>query len=78
MGRNCVEHYSTLHRYCVFAHDELVCKMSTEAEKLTLLVAMATYQDLLTMLEAERGINKITIIIINRQPNKNVLKLKLL
>ena len=28
MGRECVAHYSMLHRFCVFSHDELVCKMA--------------------------------------------------
>ena len=38
MGRKCVDHYSYMRRYCVFCHDELVCKMATNAEKLTLQV----------------------------------------
>ena len=57
MGRSCVEHYSTLHRYCVFSHDELVCKMTSEAEDLDIMIAMATYKDMLTMYEAEKGKN---------------------
>ena len=40
MGRKCVDHYSYMRRYCVFCHDELVCKMATNAEKLTLQVCL--------------------------------------
>ena len=47
MGRKCVDHYSYMRRYCVFCHDELVCKMATNAEKLTLQVAAACYKDML-------------------------------
>ncbi|KAK1906384.1 Lysine-specific demethylase 5A [Dissostichus eleginoides] len=28
MGRQCVSHYRRLHRYCVFSHEELLCKMA--------------------------------------------------
>jgi len=55
MGRECVTHYSNLHRYCVFSHDELVCKMATEPEKLHLIICLATYNDIKTMLDSERG-----------------------
>ena len=38
MGRKCVENYSFMRRYCVFCHDEIVCKMATSVDKLTLQV----------------------------------------
>ena len=38
MGRKCVENYSYMRRYCVFCHDEIVCKMATQVHKLTLQV----------------------------------------
>ena len=39
MGRKCIDHYSYMRRYDVFCHDELVCKMATQSEKLTLQVS---------------------------------------
>ena len=54
IGRNCVEHYSTMRRFCVFCHDELVCKMATHPESLTLQAAAHCYQDMLTMVETEK------------------------
>merc|ERR1719340_161659 len=58
MGRKCVDHYSYMRRYCVFCHDELVCKMATNAEKLTLQVAAACYKDMLVMVEKEKQLRK--------------------
>ncbi|XP_049793761.1 lysine-specific demethylase lid [Schistocerca nitens] len=54
MGRECILHYSTLRRFCVFSHDELVCKMSLNPEALDLRVAAATYKDMLKMVEIEK------------------------
>ncbi|CAG9570286.1 unnamed protein product [Danaus chrysippus] len=58
MGRECITHYSTLRRYCVFSHDELVCKMALEADSLSLTVALAAYRDMRTMLHDERKLRK--------------------
>jgi hypothetical protein len=58
MGRKCVEHYSHMRRYCVFCHDELVCKMATMAENLTLQVAAATYKDMIVMVEDEKRMRR--------------------
>ena len=41
LGRKCVEHYSMMRRFCVFCHDELVCKMATHPESLTLQVTIS-------------------------------------
>ena len=38
----------------MFCHDELVCKMATHPESLTLQVAACCYQDMLTMVETEK------------------------
>ena len=35
MGRKCVENYSFMRRYCVFCHDEIVCKMATQVHKVS-------------------------------------------
>ncbi len=58
MGRRCVEHYSAMRRYCVFCHDELVCKMATQADRLTLQVAAATYEDMVKMVEEEKRMRR--------------------
>lgn len=49
MGRVCVEHYSTLRRFCVFSHDELVCKMALNPELMDISLAKATYEDMKIM-----------------------------
>ncbi|KAF2350829.1 JmjN domain [Trinorchestia longiramus] len=54
IGRECIDHYSKLKRYCVFSHDELVCKMASAPDSLELTVAAATYQDLLKMVDGEK------------------------
>ncbi|KAK9723158.1 PHD-finger [Popillia japonica] len=58
MGRECVLHYSQLRRFCVFSHDELICKMAANPEKLDITVAAATYQDMLRMVETEKKLRK--------------------
>lgn len=58
MGRECITHYSHLRRFCVFSHDELVCKMALDPDKLDLTVAAATYQDMLIMVDNEKKMRK--------------------
>ncbi|XP_066248844.1 lysine-specific demethylase 5 [Euwallacea similis] len=58
MGRECVLHYSHLRRFCVFSHDELVCKMALDNDKLDLTIAAATYQDMLVMVDTEKKLRK--------------------
>lgn len=57
-GRECISHYSNLRRFCVFSHDELVCKMSLEPESLDIGIATATYHDMLKMVEDEKKLRK--------------------
>lgn len=54
MGRECVRHYSDLRRFCVFSHDELLCSLAVDSQRLSLLVAASTYHDMLTMVEQEK------------------------
>lgn len=54
IGRECISHYANLHRFCVFSHDELVCKMAVHPENLDPRVAAATFLDMLVMVETER------------------------
>ena len=58
MGRECVSHYSMLRRFCVFSHDELICKMSMNPDVLDLTIAAATYQDMLQMVNSEKKMRK--------------------
>jgi hypothetical protein len=47
-----------LRRFCVFSHDELVCKMSLDPDALDLTVAAATYQDMLQMVDSEKKMRR--------------------
>ncbi|GFS49370.1 hypothetical protein NPIL_411092 [Nephila pilipes] len=58
IGRVCVSHYGMLHRFCVFSHDELVCKMASNPDGLDISIAASTYQDMLRMVEAEKALRK--------------------
>ncbi|XP_012538541.2 lysine-specific demethylase lid isoform X1 [Monomorium pharaonis] len=58
IGRECITHYSNLRRFCVFSHDELVCKMSLDPDSLDIGVATATYHDMLQMVEDEKKLRK--------------------
>lgn len=61
IGRECITHYANLHRFCVFSHDELVCKMAVNPENLDPRVAAATFLDMLVMVETERKYRKILL-----------------
>ncbi|XP_034936200.1 lysine-specific demethylase lid isoform X2 [Chelonus insularis] len=58
IGRECIAHYSNLRRFCVFSHDELVCKMSSDPDSLDIGIAAATYQDMLQMVDDEKKLRK--------------------
>ncbi|KAG0710048.1 Lysine-specific demethylase 5A [Chionoecetes opilio] len=58
IGRECVLHYSNLKRYCVFSHNELVCKMASTPDDLDLTVAAATYHDMLRMVDLEKKLRR--------------------
>uniref|UniRef100_A0A6Q2X9X9 [histone H3]-trimethyl-L-lysine(4) demethylase n=1 Tax=Esox lucius TaxID=8010 RepID=A0A6Q2X9X9_ESOLU len=53
MGRMCVDHYRQLNRYCVFSHDEMVCKMASTADTMDVALASAVQQDLNAMVQEE-------------------------
>lgn len=58
-GRECVENYSQLHRFCVFSHDELVCKIvTTPGTEPSLELATVAYQDMLKMVAGEQAQRK--------------------
>uniref|UniRef100_A0AAQ5YER5 [histone H3]-trimethyl-L-lysine(4) demethylase n=1 Tax=Amphiprion ocellaris TaxID=80972 RepID=A0AAQ5YER5_AMPOC len=53
MGRQCVAHYRRLHRYCVFSHDELLCKMAADPESLDVELAAAVFKEMGEMMDEE-------------------------
>lgn len=58
MGRECINHYSLLHRFCVFSHDELVCAMCVRVDSLDAKTAAAAYEDMVQMYESEMKMRK--------------------
>lgn len=46
MGRDCMLAYGSVGRNCVFAHDELVIKMTKSCEKLSTSMALAALEEL--------------------------------
>lgn len=54
----CISHYKELHRFCVFSHDELVCTMATDPDRLDISIAASTYADMVSMVETEKELRK--------------------
>ncbi|XP_022082641.1 lysine-specific demethylase 5A-like [Acanthaster planci] len=57
-GRDCIEHYRSLCRFCVFSHEELVCKMAADPDSLDLNLAAAVHKEMLIMVEQEKRLRK--------------------
>ncbi|XP_060928394.1 lysine-specific demethylase 5A [Limanda limanda] len=53
MGRQCVAHYRRLHRYCVFSHEELLCKMAADPESLDVELAASVFKEMGDMMVEE-------------------------
>nr|XP_048682572.1 lysine-specific demethylase 5B isoform X9 [Caretta caretta] len=58
LGRQCVEHYRLLNRYCVFSHDEMICKMASKADVLDVVVASTVQKDMAIMIEDEKALRE--------------------
>lgn len=58
MGRQCVEHYRLLNRYCVFSHDEMICKMASKSKDLDVILAFAVYKDMIIMMDEEKKLRE--------------------
>ncbi|XP_064778606.1 lysine-specific demethylase 5B-B-like isoform X1 [Oncorhynchus masou masou] len=56
LGRQCVEHYRLLHRYCVFSHDEMICQMASKANSLDVVLASAVQKDMKDMIREEQDL----------------------
>lgn len=57
-GRKCIDHYRRLRRYCVFSHEELICKMAACPERLNLILAAAVHKEMLLLVQEERRLRK--------------------
>uniref|UniRef100_A0A3P9PFE1 [histone H3]-trimethyl-L-lysine(4) demethylase n=1 Tax=Poecilia reticulata TaxID=8081 RepID=A0A3P9PFE1_POERE len=58
IGRNCVDHYRQLSRYCVFSHDEMICNMAFKADTMDVELASALLEDMTTMIQEERKLRE--------------------
>ena len=58
IGRNCIDHYRSLRRQCVFSHEEIVCKMAAQPGNLDLGMAAAIHADMLVMVESEKSVRR--------------------
>ena len=52
-GRLCVEHYSSVKRFCVFSQDELVCKVAANPGSLSQETAELCHWDMEAMFNTE-------------------------
>lgn len=74
LGRQCVDHYRLLHRYCVFSHDEMVCNMAMKANCLDVILASAVQKDMQLMIKEERELrDKVRKMV--REHNQNLSNL---
>uniref|UniRef100_A0A8C5C791 [histone H3]-trimethyl-L-lysine(4) demethylase n=1 Tax=Gadus morhua TaxID=8049 RepID=A0A8C5C791_GADMO len=53
IGRQCVDHYRQLSRYCVFSHDEMVCNMAAKADHMEVELASAVQKEMAVMIQEE-------------------------
>uniref|UniRef100_A0A1I7UCM9 Lysine-specific demethylase rbr-2 n=1 Tax=Caenorhabditis tropicalis TaxID=1561998 RepID=A0A1I7UCM9_9PELO len=58
-GRQCVESYSSVRRYLVFSHDELLFKMIEAMDKLGLSTTLATHDELKRVIEKQKMLREI-------------------
>lgn len=74
LGRQCVDHYRLLQRYCVFSHDEMVCNMAMKADSLDVVLASAVQKDMQLMIKEERELrDKVRKMV--REHNQNLSNL---
>jgi len=74
LGRQCVDHYRLLNRYCVFSHDEMVCNMATKADKLDVVLASAVQKDMRLMIREERELrDKVRKMVREHKQNRSNL-----
>lgn len=61
IGHECILHYKKLKRFCVFSHDELVCKMALEGHHLDLATALEIQKELRQAIEEEELLRDIVV-----------------
>ena len=66
MGRLCISNYKKVKRYCVFSHEELICKMAADAESLNLILAVETHKELLAIVDQERKLRKNLLCYVSK------------
>ncbi|KAG5830503.1 hypothetical protein ANANG_G00311350 [Anguilla anguilla] len=57
----CVAHYRRLHRYCVFSHEELLCKMAADPECLDVELAAAVFREMGEVTEEEARLRQAVL-----------------
>jgi histone demethylase JARID1 len=58
MGRQCLENYAKVHRNCVFSHEELVMKMVSVSNKMSIGMCLATLEELTWIVAKETDFRK--------------------
>ncbi|XP_058842465.1 lysine-specific demethylase 5A isoform X3 [Acipenser ruthenus] len=61
IGRQCVSHYRRLHRYCVFSHEELICKMVADPESLDVELAATVFKEMGEMIAEETRLREAVL-----------------
>ena len=74
IGRLSIAHYASLHRYPVFSHDELICKMADEYAHLEMRLAVATYDDIHQMFDREKQLRSDILVLGVEKTSRNVLE----
>ncbi|XP_041083440.1 lysine-specific demethylase 5B-like isoform X2 [Polyodon spathula] len=58
LGRQCIDHYRLLNRYCVFSHDEMICKIAAKADGLDVVLASIVQKDMAVMIREEKNLRE--------------------
>ncbi|KAI5624611.1 lysine-specific demethylase 5B [Silurus asotus] len=74
LGRQCVEHYRSLNRYCVFSHDEMVCNIAAKADSLDLELASSIQKDMRVMIQEEKKLREKAYKLTVNEAEKSALK----
>ncbi|KAM5170598.1 lysine-specific demethylase 5A isoform 2-T2 [Mantella aurantiaca] len=75
MGRQCVNHYRRLRRYCVFSHEELIFKMAADPECLDVGLAAAVCKEMTIMIEEESRLREGILQLGVQQSEEEVFEL---
>jgi hypothetical protein len=68
IGRQCVDHYRQLSRYCVFSHDEMVCNMAAKADHMEVELASAVQKEMAVMIQEEEELRGKVNAMVSRHP----------